>query len=266
MLNWFHSAEKLPTAAFFPHFYCRAEDETKLVRRRAAAEDVMLRGLSFRVAASAHGISVGSLQIAVDTLKAGKPLLPPGRPTRYPEMFEKVLAEQLTELARRGTALSILEVLNFVHASWKKLGAGDGLESPTYAWLQGFIRRHPSLSMRVPKPGSMARHTWFNRLAWKKWFALYLNVVSKFEMEEILNCDDKGFDFYKKKFKVSRLITVPLPRSHPARSSDINMLQLTMPFFARTAGHCAPWRGALARDGGGIERAHQPHGHDGAVG
>lgn len=61
-------------------------------------------------------------------------------------------------------------------------------------WMQGFLKRHPTLTLRKPESTSGARAMGFNRVAVSQFFRLLLETVDQYKLvgDRIYNCDETG--------------------------------------------------------------------------
>lgn len=62
-------------------------------------------------------------------------------------------------------------------------------------WLEGFLKRHPELSLRSPEPTSLARLKGFNRVSVDRFYELLKDIYDSadFPPSRIWNADETGF-------------------------------------------------------------------------
>ncbi|XP_065658828.1 uncharacterized protein LOC136083360 [Hydra vulgaris] len=85
-----------------------------------------------------------------------------------------------------------------MHLQWKnKQCAGED-------WFNGFMKRHPELSIKCAQPTSFARATSFNEANVKLFFENYEKVLDKhkFEPKDIYNVNETGVTTVQKKCKI----------------------------------------------------------------
>nr|CAH7743445.1 unnamed protein product [Callosobruchus chinensis] len=95
----------------------------------------------------------------------------------------------------RKAAFDLAEINNIKH-NFNRVKKQAGKK-----WFYGFMRRHPSLSLRQPESTSMARCRGFNRENVKHFFDLLEKIIdkNKFDTTRIFNVDESGFSTVAKK-------------------------------------------------------------------
>nr|CAH7761725.1 unnamed protein product [Callosobruchus chinensis] len=128
-----------------------------------------------------------------------------GRTTVFSEELEETLAEHILNLEKmffgvtikdvRKAAFDLAEINNIKH-NFNRVKKQAGKK-----WFYGFMRRHPSLSLRQPESTSMARCRGFNRENVKHFFDLLEKIIdkNKFDATRIFNVDESGFSTVAKK-------------------------------------------------------------------
>ena len=107
------------------------------------------------------------------------------------EVFENALVEHAVNLQRMMFGLTTTDIrkLAFELAEAKKIQHPFREQRAGKGWLQGFMRRHPQLSVRSPEPTSLARAVGFNRPSVDRFFCIISggiierNVYSRSNME-----------------------------------------------------------------------------------
>lgn len=94
----------------------------------------------------------------------------------------------------RKLAFDFVELNNITHpfSKTKRLAGTD--------WMQGFLKRHPELSLRHPEATSISRATGFNKVQVGKFFALLKDVMGKYKFppNRIYNIDESGLSTVQK--------------------------------------------------------------------
>lgn len=153
-------------------------------------------GKSIRTAAKDHGIPFSTLQERLKKSVTCGPRL--GRKSVFHSDQEasivthlKTLANMyygLTPLQFRKVAFEFAEKLNIHHRfnTARRVAGKD--------WLEGFLKRNPSISIRKPEATSMNRIKGFNKTEVKTFFENLENVMEKFKFtpNNIYNMDETG--------------------------------------------------------------------------
>lgn len=169
---------------------------------RAAVERVR-NGESLRSVSSATKVPFGTLRNYVQKVKGIVDLetasLEPNYTVR--QIFKPDQEEQLTQYflkaGRLHYGLSAVRAkqLAYEFANRNSINAPDTWEKNKHAgedWFYGFMKWHPTLSLRRPEGTSLARATAFNKA---RVFSNLTDVLHKhsFGPSEIFNCDETGF-------------------------------------------------------------------------
>ena len=131
-----------------------------------------------------------------------------GRSTDLPRYIENELANHVKEMESRfyGLTLTDLHKLAFQIAKANNILTRFNNEKQVAGvdWLQGFLRRHPEISLRLPEATSLARASGFNKPQVKKFFKL-LSVIQKenqLTAQSVYNMDETGINVIQKVPKI----------------------------------------------------------------
>ena len=212
MLFVTHFSEAIPNT--MPQTYKRKTDRVNvpLEIRLQAVKMVLNDKVSCNSAAKAHGIPETSLRRYCmkyrESINNDAPLESVGGYKSSKKVFndtqEQLLRDYLLKASAMYFGLSYYEArklaceyalqlrLPGVPDNWSETGcAGKG-------WMQGFMRRHPALSLRSPEATSMSRVTSFNRHNVKCFYDNYTNLLTRTSVppERIWNVDETGIQRY----------------------------------------------------------------------
>lgn len=69
-------------------------------------------------------------------------------------------------------------------------------------WLQGFLKRNPSISLRKPEGTSAYRASGFNKIVVRDYFSLLQGIMNEYEIKDhrLYNLDESGFSAVPKIF------------------------------------------------------------------
>lgn len=111
---------------------------------------------------------------------------------------EDELCAYILEMEERLYGLTVKDLKELVY----KLAIKNNKPNPFNAekeeagreWMNGFLKRHPELSIRKPENTSAARASGFNKVAVEKFFNFVGNVYDEHQLtpDRIYNCDETG--------------------------------------------------------------------------
>ena len=173
---------------------------------KAAVDSVSSSKKGLREAARLYNVPVETLRQRVQGIVELE--CRPGPPTVLSEEEEDELAKYLVEMADMGFGLGRETVMRMAYKIAEKYHPRHPFkdESAGRAWFEGFLRRHPKLTIRSPQPLSYSRAVCSNHSIVDEFFgklgALYgkLNSISKPML--VFNCDETGISIVHKPGKV----------------------------------------------------------------
>ena len=191
----------------------RSHKQNKSTKRKLWADECMINavksvenGKGLREAARLYNVPVETLRRRVTG--AVDIVCRPGPPTVLTEDEEQRLAVYIAEMGQMGFCLGKEDVLRLayriVDKSGRKHPFTDGVAGR--AWFDGFMKRHPKLTIRTPQPLSYNRAMCANKETVSDFFAklggVYgrLNLLSK--PMQIFNIDETGVSVVHKPGKV----------------------------------------------------------------
>ncbi|XP_043461002.1 uncharacterized protein LOC122497779 isoform X2 [Leptopilina heterotoma] len=173
----------------------------------SAALDAVKKGNSINSAAMKFGVSRGALRCRLKSKT-------PENPHAYKHIFNAEQEASLKRYLLRSVAmyhdlsypavrklayefsvtLTKKKLIKSVPKSWKKS------KCATTDWLNGFMLRHPDLSLRKPMATSLGRATAFNRHNVKKFFGKLKDVIQRFkiQLQNIWNVDESALTTVQK--------------------------------------------------------------------
>ena len=186
-----------------PRNRVRTTDRGKIPQEvmEAAAEEVINRGLSVRSVAKVHGICHVSLhRFCVKKRRNDNPTVGYHPHNRvFNENQENILADYVKKCADLYYGLSTRDLRSLafqcaVHYEIKFPPNWTEAQMASSDWLNAFLKRNPSLSIRRPEATSLARAMNFNRANVASFFNNLSKVLieNKFEAHNVYNVDETG--------------------------------------------------------------------------
>ena len=114
----------------------------------------------------------------------------------FPDDMELHLAEYCRDMSNRFFGLSKSTLCELAYELAEKNNIQHSLSKTKRAagrdWAEGFLRRHPELSLKKPEPTSIARAMAFDRVPVSRFFELLKATYQRhnFTSERILNVDE----------------------------------------------------------------------------
>lgn len=175
---------------------------------KAAIDKVLCKELGYRKAALEYGVPQTTLERYVKKIKLGEEItvgLPLG-PIKsvFSQKEEQELAQYLKYMEQRLFGLTTLDLRRLAYQlakkNNKKHNFNNEKEMAGVDWLNGFLKRHPELSIRKPEATSAARAMGFNRVAVGNFYKLLGETydVLLLTPDKIYNCDETGISVVSK--------------------------------------------------------------------
>lgn len=169
-----------------------AWSEEDLLNAKTAIE----RGMSKRKAAITHNIPFTTLRDRLKNENMSRPQL--GRKPIFNQQQERDIAEQVKLLGSLYYGLTIADLRKIVYkyAELNNIKNNFDTNSKTAGmdWVQGFMRRNPSVSLRKAEATSLNRVSAFNKEEITLFYNLLGNLMEKhkFTPNNIYNADETG--------------------------------------------------------------------------
>jgi hypothetical protein len=171
------------------------------------AVDIVIQGkMGYKLAAKTYSVPQTTLERKVKEARVGignaavpsvKVPLGPKKKT-FSDDEEKELCNYIIDMESRLYGLTTKDLRALAYTLAVKNGKQHLFNSEKREagkdWVQGFLNRHPELSIRKPESTSAARAAGFNKQAVEQFFNFLGNVYDehKFSPDRIYNCDETG--------------------------------------------------------------------------
>ena len=162
---------------------CRAALDDKEQRIVAALARVAAGKCSLRATAINWGIARVTLQDRAK--RAPDDVAVVGRPIALPVKMESELASYAGILAQQGFALDRQQLSQLAKEVVAKLKVRKGDWAGGRDWFNGFMRRHPDLSLRTATASNLGRLTALDRVHVAHWCAVVMPLVERHHPSEI---------------------------------------------------------------------------------
>lgn len=173
-----------------------------------AALTAIHNGRSTREVSQTFGIPRSTLQ---DRLKRGNDASGPsmGRHSVFTKQDEKVFTDQVIMLSKLYYGISATEIKRCAFAYAKENNIqpnpfSENNQSAGKAWLRGFLKRNPSITLRKPEATSINRVSAFNSDEVSRFYKNIATVMDKYQFPptKIFNADETGITTVQKPVKI----------------------------------------------------------------
>lgn len=173
---------------------------------KLAVNDVLNATKKLREAARSYGIPVSTLRDRIKNGNVAGPRL--GRKSTFSAQQEKEIADHIKNLARAFYGISSLELRRLVYEFAEKNNIQNNFNKASRLagpdWLESFLKRNPSISLRKPEATSLNRIAGFNKNEVEMFFNNLISVMAKYKFEagRIFNVDETGISTVQKPGKI----------------------------------------------------------------
>lgn len=116
----------------------------------------------------------------------------------FTEAQELEIVKYVKEMESRLFGFTMRELRKFVYQLAVANGVANRFSKDTQMagpdWMEHFLRKHPTITLRKPEATSGARAMGFNKVAVNQFFGLLTSIIDKYQLtaEKIFNCDETG--------------------------------------------------------------------------
>ena len=121
---------------------------------------------------------------------------------------EEALVYHIQDMERRLYGITTIDIRHLAYETAEKLNMNNCVSKSTKMagvdWLQGFLSRHPNLSIRVPTATNLSRAVAFNSVKVIQFFDVYKEILQDgtYDNASIWNMDESGISNVQKPGKI----------------------------------------------------------------
>ena len=116
----------------------------------------------------------------------------------FTEAQEMEIVKYVKDMESRLFGFTMIELRKFVYQLAVANGVSnrfsEGTQMAGPGWMEHFLRKHPTITLRKPEATSGARAMGFNKVAVNQFFGLLTSIIDKYQLtaDKIYNCDETG--------------------------------------------------------------------------